>query len=97
VDEWWGSSIGSMPIGQGISVTPLQMLLAYNAIANRGEFVPAQLVRGTVDAEGRQHLSPTPETRQVVSETTASQMRDMFVEVVTRGTAKAAQVDGMCP
>lgn len=96
-DEWWGSSIGSMPIGQGISVTPLQMLLAYNAVANDGEFVPAQLVRATVDADGQQRLTPTPETRRVVSEATAREMRGMFVEVVTRGTAKAAQVEGMCP
>jgi len=97
VEEWWGSSIGSMPIGQGISVTPLQMLLAYNTIANDGEFVPAQLVRGTVDADGGTQLAPTPDTRRVVSAATAQQMRDMFIEVVTRGTAKAAQVDGMCP
>jgi cell division protein FtsI (penicillin-binding protein 3) len=97
VEEWWGTSIGSMPIGQGISVTPLQMLLAYNAIANDGEFVPAQLVRATVDAEGLAHLTPTPDTRRVVSAATARQMRDMFVEVVTRGTAQAAQVEGMCP
>jgi cell division protein FtsI (penicillin-binding protein 3) len=97
VEEWWGTSIASMPIGQGISVTPLQMLLAYNTIANDGTFVPAQLVRGTVDAEGDQQLRSGGERRAVVSPGTAQALQGMLTEVVTRGTAQAAQLDGFYP
>ncbi len=94
VEEWWGTSIGSMPIGQGISVTPLQMLLAYNTIANGGVFVPPSLVRSSMDGGGVEHLVPRPETRRVLSESTASAMSDMLAQVVSRGTAQSAQMPG---
>jgi cell division protein FtsI (penicillin-binding protein 3) len=97
VEEWWDTSIASMPIGQGISVTPLQILLAYNTIANDGVFVPAQLVRATVDADGDQQLREGGEPRRVVSSSTAGQVRSMLTEVVTRGTAQSAQLDGFFP
>ena len=48
-------SRGSFPIGQGVSVTPLQMLQAYNTIANGGVYVPPKLVNATVDADGTRH------------------------------------------
>lgn len=94
VEDWWGSSIGSMPIGQGISTTPLQMLLAYNAIANEGVFVPPSLVRATIDSDGTEHATEAPAERQVVSVATAGVVRDMLAEVVSRGTARTAQIDG---
>lgn len=97
VDEWWGTSIASMPIGQGISVTPLQMLLAYNAIANDGVFVPAQLVRASVDGDGNEHLTGTGDRRRVLSDASAAIVRQMLTEVVTRGTAQEAQIDGFYP
>src|ERR671910_215175 len=53
--NWSGTSIGSIPIGQGISVTAMQMLYAYNTIANDGVYMPPTLVRGTIDAEGERH------------------------------------------
>ena len=43
-DKWSGSSIGNIPIGQGIAVTPIQMASAYAAIANRGVWVQPHLV-----------------------------------------------------
>jgi cell division protein FtsI (penicillin-binding protein 3) len=97
VEDWWGSSIGGMPIGQGISVTPLQMLLAYNTIANDGTFTPAQLVRATIDGDGVEHLLPKGDEHQVISPETAQTVRAMLTEVVTRGTARSAQVDGYYP
>ena len=45
VAEWSGSTIGNVPIGQGIAVTPIQMAAAYGAIANGGVWVRPQLVR----------------------------------------------------
>ncbi len=43
-DKWSGSSIGNIPIGQGIAVTPIQMASAYAAIANRGVWVRPHLI-----------------------------------------------------
>jgi cell division protein FtsI (penicillin-binding protein 3) len=94
LDEWWNTSIGSMAIGQGISVTPVQMLFAFNAIANDGTYIPPKLVQSTVDSNGVEHLTPTRDSREVVSHETADQITEMLRKVVLEGTAEAAQVPG---
>jgi cell division protein FtsI (penicillin-binding protein 3) len=93
-DNWSGTSIGSIPIGQGISVTAMQMLLAYNTIANDGVYVPPTLLRATFDAEGKRHPAVSAEGRRVVSPTTAAQVREMLAQAVTSGTGQAAAIDG---
>ena len=93
-DNWSGTSIGSIPIGHGISVTAMQMLLAYNTIANDGVYVPPTLLRATFDAEGERHPAVAGEVRRVVSPTTAAQVREMLAQAVTSGTGKAAAIEG---
>jgi cell division protein FtsI (penicillin-binding protein 3) len=82
--NWSGASIATVPIGQGVAVTALQMLEVYNTIANGGMYVAPRLVEG----------APTPPPRRVVSTKTAQQITAMLEQVVTRGTAKAAHIDG---
>jgi cell division protein FtsI (penicillin-binding protein 3) len=94
VDDWYGTSIGSIPIGHGISVTALQMLYAYNVIANDGVYLPPSLVEATVDEDGERHDTPPGDAQRVVSPITASQMRDMLTQVITDGTGRAAAIDG---
>lgn len=93
-ENWSGTSIGSIPIGQGIAVTAMQMLDAYNIIANDGLHIPARLVAATVDADGRRNPVDVGEPRRVVSAETAQQVRDMLVQVVDVGTGENAQVAG---
>ncbi|HEY8525899.1 MAG TPA: penicillin-binding protein 2 [Acidimicrobiales bacterium] len=93
-DDWYGTSIGSIPIGQGISVTAMQMLYAYNTIANDGVYVPPTLVAATVDADGNRRPAERVEGERVVSPTTASQIRAMLAEAVATGTGTAAQIEG---
>jgi cell division protein FtsI (penicillin-binding protein 3) len=93
-DKWSGTSIGTIPIGQGIAVTAVQMLAAYNTIANGGVYVAPKLVRGTVGSDGTMVPAPASETRRVVSERTAAQMTGMLTEVVRRGTGINAAIDG---
>lgn len=93
-EDWSGTSIGTIPIGQGISVTAMQMLYAYNAIANDGVYVPPHLVGGIVDAHGERRDAPAGQSRRVVSQATAAQMREMMANVVAEGTGEAAAVDG---
>jgi len=69
--KWWGTTLPSVAIGQGIAVTPLQMAAVYATIANGGVWVQPRLVRGSVDGAGKFHAAPTPLTRRVVSERTA--------------------------
>ena len=92
--NWYSTDMGSIPIGQGVSVTALQMLAAYNTVANGGVFVAPKLVRATVDAAGRQRPTDAPLTRRVVSPETASAVSAMLEEVVTSGTGTLAAIDG---
>jgi len=91
---WSATSIGTIPIGQGISATPLQVLESYNAIANGGVYVAPRLVDSTIDANGNEHPLPADAGRRVVSTKTASTMNMMLRGVVTGGTGTLAKVDG---
>jgi len=94
LDDWYGTSIGSIPIGHGISVTAMQMLYAYNVIANDGVYQPPRLVNATVDEDGHRHPVAPADPRRVVSPTTAARMRAMLTQVIATGTGKAAAIDG---
>jgi cell division protein FtsI (penicillin-binding protein 3) len=93
-DDWSGTSMGSIPIGQGVAVTAVQMLGAYNIIANGGTYVAPSLVKATVDAAGTVHEAAPPASRRVVSEKTAAQMSQMLAAAVDTGTGTAARIEG---
>jgi cell division protein FtsI/penicillin-binding protein 2 len=90
---WWkysGSSMGNLPMGQGESVTAIQMATAYSAIANGGILRPPRIV----EAVGGK---PTvvPRGRRVISPTTAAEVRDMLRGVLADGgTASGAAIPG---
>jgi len=90
VPEYWSSStIGNVPMGQGISTTVLQMATAYAAIANGGVAVQPRLVAQV----GADAVPPSP-GQQVLSDETASQVLDMMHDVVESGTGTRARIDG---
>jgi cell division protein FtsI (penicillin-binding protein 3) len=93
-EDYNGTSMGSIPIGQGIAVTAMQMLQAYNVLANDGRYVPPRLVLETVDGDGVRHPAATRPGRQVVSARTAAQMREMLVNVVDEGTGTRGGITG---
>jgi cell division protein FtsI (penicillin-binding protein 3) len=90
---WSGTSIADVPIGQGIAVTAVQMLAAYNTIADGGVYVPPRLVDATVDGHGVEHPLPAAPTHRVVSTEVAKEMTTMLDEVVRVGTGTAANLD----
>lgn len=92
--KWSGTSIATVAIGQGLAVTGMQMLAAYNTVANAGTYVAPKLVKATVDAEGRRHPTPPSPRHRVVSVRTAQQMTAMLNEVVRVGTGTLGAVDG---
>ncbi len=87
--EWTGSTIGTVPIGLGIAVTPLQMAAAYAALANGGVLVEPHLV---ARVGGREAAEPS--TRRIVSTPTAGRLLTMMQGVVSEGTGTKAQVPG---
>ena len=84
---WSGSTIGTLPIGHGIAVTPIQMASAYGAIANRGVWLRPRLV-----ADGT--LGTGPRRRRVMSPHVADQLMSMLRDVVIEGTGIEAEIDG---
>jgi cell division protein FtsI (penicillin-binding protein 3) len=93
-ENWWGTSMGTIPIGQGIAVTPLQMASVYATIANGGVWVQPRLLRGTVGDDGSLSPALPSNTRRVVSETTARTVSRMLAYAVEVGTGTEAQVPG---
>ena len=93
-DDWSGPSIGTVPIGQGLAVTSLQMLGAYNTVANGGVYVAPKLVKRTVDTHGVEHETKPSARRRVVSTRTAQQVTAMLSEVTRVGTGTKAQIKG---
>ena len=88
-DEWSGSTIGNVPIGQGIAVTPVQMAAAYAAIANHGVWSRPHLV-DHVDGGGR----PSLHRRRLVSRAVAGELMTMLRDVVAEGTGTYAAIPG---
>ena len=88
--DYSGSSMGNLPIGQGESVTPLQLATAYAAIANGGILRRPRLI-SQVGGE----RTAMPRGRRVISATTAAQLRTMLEGVVeTGGTASEVSIPG---
>ncbi|MDQ1358552.1 MAG: hypothetical protein QOG44_2925 [Acidimicrobiaceae bacterium] len=92
--HWSDTSIGTIAIGQGVAVTAVQMLAAYNTIANGGVYVAPKLVAATVDTDGRTHTTAPSAEHRVVSPEVAQQMTTMLGEVVRVGTGQTAKIDG---
>jgi cell division protein FtsI (penicillin-binding protein 3) len=88
-ESWSGSTIGNVPIGQGIAVTPVQMIAAYGAIANKGVWIEPHLVQRV--GAGK----PVRATRRrILTTKTAGEVRHMLREVVEEGSGTAAQIPG---
>ena len=88
--KYSGSSMGNLPMGQGESVTPIQMATAYAAIANGGVLRPPHIV---ASIGGK--AAPTPAGRQIISPAAAAQLRIMLKGVFADGgTASGAQIPG---
>lgn len=80
--------------GQGIAVTPLQMVMSYQALANQGVLMKPYIVQEIHHADGRVEELKPQQIRQVVSGQTASTILAMMVNVVESGHAQGAQIPG---
>jgi len=93
-DDLWGSERVTVSYGQGVSSTSLQLVAAVNVIANGGTYVDPKLVKSFVGPDGTITEAPPSDARRVVTETAAAQTAEMMRQVVCRGTATRAQVEG---
>jgi cell division protein FtsI (penicillin-binding protein 3) len=94
--QWSGLSLATMSIGQEISVTALQMVSAFAAIANGGRLMQPQIVRAVLDTQGRtvvRNFEPRV-VRQVITPDTAAVLTRMMTAVVRDGTGHNAAIPG---
>jgi cell division protein FtsI (penicillin-binding protein 3) len=90
LDEYSGSTMGNMPIGQGLSVTPIQMVAGYGAIANGGILKRPRLI----ERVGEEPVEEPPGKR-VISKQVAAEVREMLEGVLgPGGTASEVSVPG---
>ena len=95
VDEWTPSSIGSLAMGQEVSVTPVQIVSAISAIANGGTLYRPRVVREIRDSEtGTELPHRGADPQEATDARTAATMREMMEDVMLEGTGKHSQLDG---
>lgn len=94
IDQWSGSSFSNLPIGQGLSMTLLQMAGMYQTIANDGVRMPPRIIKSTIAPDGTRTDEPRPEGVRVVTPETARTVRNMFRAIVQRDPTGAQQGTG---
>jgi len=96
VSQWSGRSLETIAIGQEISVTPLQLVQAFSAIASGGTLVVPEIVKevGRGDDYREESAHPQP-VRRVLSPSAAATLRHILTRGVTYGTGKQAQIEGI--
>jgi cell division protein FtsI (penicillin-binding protein 3) len=98
-ESWSGSTFGNLPIGQGLTVTTLQLAGILQTVANDGLRVPPRIVESTTGPDGVRVTPPPPEAVRVISPATAAALRTMLTAVTQdargqRGTGHEAAVPG---
>jgi cell division protein FtsI (penicillin-binding protein 3) len=95
-ETWSGIDLATHAFGQGLSATPLQMVMAYAAIANGGFLMRPYVVRRALSSKGEVLVANQPHViRRVISERTARSLASMLKDVTNEGgTGKMAKVEG---
>jgi len=87
--------LATYSFGQGFTVTPIQMITAVNAVANDGMMVKPHMVKRFVDIEGNVVKEfGIEEVRQIISESTSKQLREVLESVVSEGSGSGAYIKG---
>lgn len=90
-ERWSNRSLATISIGQEVLVTPLQILMAYCAVANGGTLVRPRLVSAVLDEDGKPIREvPVEHVRRVISSETARTFRSFLRDVVLEGTGTEA-------
>ncbi|MEK9143048.1 MAG: penicillin-binding protein 2 [Patescibacteria group bacterium] len=92
--EWGEIDLATASFGQGIAVTPIQMVRAVAAIANGGSLVVPRVVKEIRDMTGKTFAMKPGKTRTVLSPSSARIMTEMMIAAVDRGEAKWAKPKG---
>lgn len=95
VNTWQLTDFPCISMGQGIAVTPLQMVVALSAVVNGGKLMRPFVVKGVCDSEGKLIYENEPHVvRHVISEETSVVLSEILYQVVKQGTAKRTEIRG---
>jgi cell division protein FtsI (penicillin-binding protein 3) len=94
VKDWSKTSLPSISFGQGIGVTPIQLVQGLSVFADNGIMHRPHLVRGIARGDKFEKISGGGEGVRIISAETAKMVTRMMVDVVEKGTGKAARIDG---
>jgi len=86
--DWKVIDLATASFGQGLAITPIQMVQAVSAIANKGKLQTPMIVEGIIDGTKEEIVKPKEE-KQVINPKTAAQISEMMVNAVENGEAKA--------
>ncbi len=92
--DWKNIDLATASFGQGLAVTPIQMVRAVGAIANGGALMEPHVVREIIDSTGKKVVIAPKKIRQVISSATASIITEMMISAVDLGEAKWAKPVG---
>ncbi len=94
--DWSLTTQPTISFGQGITVTPLQLITAYCAIANGGTLLKPMIVKGVIDRSNRIVSKNEPvKIRRVISERTSERVRNLLRYAVVNGTGSKAEIEGL--
>lgn len=94
VSRWTSYSMGSIPMGQEVAVTPIQIVTAYSALANGGMLLRPRLIRRIHDGNGHESYDvPITPVRRVVRPDVAQAVLGMLEKAVDEGTGRRVRMD----
>ena len=93
-NQWYAVDVATTAFGQGISITPIQLLQAFQAIANKGAIMQPHIVSAIENKDGKKADISPKLIGKPISEKTAKIMTEMLVNAVNNGEAKWARLKG---
>jgi len=93
-NEWYEVDLATTGFGQGISITPIELLTAFSSIANKGVMMQPQIVESVLDNNGKETKISPKRLGNPISAQTAKTMTGVLVNAVEKGEAKWVKIDG---
>lgn len=93
-ENWYAVDLATTGFGQGISVTPIELLSAFASIANKGIMMEPHVVNSVIDENGKVTKIPPKELGRPISSATAKVMTEVLVNAVNKGEAQWARIKG---
>ncbi len=93
-ENWYVVDLATTGFGQGISVTPIELLTAFSSIANNGVMMEPHIVGSVTDIHGEIAKIPPKEIGKPITQASARVMTEVLVNAVDKGEAKWAKIEG---